>query len=362
MRVIKAKLVLEDGSVWEGLSRGAGVETWGEVVFNTSMTGYQEILTDPSYCGQIVAMTFPMIGNYGINKEDSQSRRPFLRGFIAREFCSKPHNWRSVMTVEEYLQENNITALEGIDTRALTRHLREKGTMRGIITTADSSPAELQEKIKQLPTISQMDLISEVTIPEVYTWGNGSDSSAPHIVILDLGLKTPIAESLYKVGCRVTIVPASFTAAEIMELKPGGLMLSNGPGDPQAAPGAIKTVQELAGKIPIMGICLGHQVSALALGANTYKLKFGHRGANHPVKDLLRDRVYITSQNHGFAVCEEDLPAGLEVTHRNINDGTIEGLQHKKMQMYTIQYHPEAFPGPMDSTYIFDLFLDQVRN
>jgi carbamoyl-phosphate synthase small subunit len=354
---MEARLVLEDGSLFKGSSRGARGEAWGEVVFNTSMTGYQEILTDPSYCGHILTMTFPLIGNYGINREDFESRRPFLRGFIAREFCQAPNNWRSVMTVEEYLKENNIIAMDDIDTRAITRRLREKGSMRGVITTEDTPFEMLLEKVRNIPGISEMDFIPEVTAPEMYTWEN----DGPQIVIMDLGLKLSIGRSLHNTGCRVTVVPASFTARDIMELKPAGVVLSNGPGDPQMAKGAIKAVQELAGQVPLLGICLGHQIIALALGGKTYKLKFGHRGANHPVKDLFRDKVYITSQNHGFTVDDDSLPKGLHVAQRNLNDGTVEGLQEEKLKIVSVQYHPEAFPGPMDSHYLFDLFLEYMK-
>jgi len=355
---MQARLVLEDGSLFTGSAHGAKGETWGEVVFNTSMTGYQEILTDPSYCGQILTMTFPLIGNYGINPEDFESRRPFLRGFIAREFCANPSNWRSVMTVGDFLKDNNIIAMDGIDTRAITRHIREKGAMKGILTTEDTPLEAIIEKAKKLPGISEMDLIPEVTTEEIYSWEN----SGPHIVVIDVGLKLSIARSLHNTGCRVTIVPASLSAGDIMDLKPDGLMISNGPGDPQNAKEVVKAAQELAGRIPMMGICLGHQIIALAMGAKTYKLKFGHRGSNHPVKDFFRDKVYISSQNHGFAVDEDSLPHGLSVTQRNLNDDTVEGLQDNKLKITCIQYHPEAFPGPSDSHYLFDSFLEQLTD
>ncbi|HHT46245.1 MAG TPA: glutamine-hydrolyzing carbamoyl-phosphate synthase small subunit [Firmicutes bacterium] len=361
---MQGRLVLEDGTTFLGISRGAEGEAQGEVVFNTSMTGYQEIISDPSYCGQILAMTFPLIGNYGINPEDFESRRPFLRGVIAREFCLTPSNWRSVMTVGDYLKENNIVALDNIDTRALTRHIRIKGCMRGVITTKDTPREILLEKLQKAPHISEIDLISEVTTPEIYTLEN----NGPHIVIMDLGLKLSIARSLHNTGCRITVVPASLNAQDIMELKPAGLVLSSGPGDPQMAKNAINTANELAGKLPLLGIGLGHQVIALALGGKTYKLKFGHRGANHPVKDILRDKVYITSQNHGFAVDEESLPVGISVTRRNLNDGTVEGLMHENLRIITIQYHPEAYPGlpetfpeSTDSQYPFNHFLELLK-
>ncbi|MGI6327621.1 MAG: glutamine-hydrolyzing carbamoyl-phosphate synthase small subunit [Dethiobacteria bacterium] len=355
---MQGRLVLEDGTTFPGVSRGAGGEAWGEVIFNTSITGYQEIITDPSYCGQILVMTFPLIGNYGINYEDLESRRPFLRGFIAREFCLTPSNWRSVMSVTDYLKENNIVALDNIDTRALTRHIREKGSMRGVITTKDTPREVLLDKLQKAPHISEIDFIAEVTTPEIYSLEN----SGLHIVIMDLGRRLSIARSLHNTGCRITVVPASLNAQDIMELKPDGLVLSGGPGDPRMAKNAIKTVEELAGKLPLLGIGLGHQVIALALGGKTYKLKFGHRGANHPVKDLLRDKVYITSQNHGFAVDEESLPAGVSVIQRNLNDGTIEGLMEKKLKIIATQYHPEAFPGPTDSHHLFELFLELLKS
>lgn len=351
-----AKLILEDGTLFEGQSCGADGEAWGEVVFNTSMTGYQEIITDPSYCGQIVTMTFPLIGNYGINDEDFESRSPFLRGFIMRECCKIPSNWRSRMSLPEYLKQNNIVAMEGIDTRALTRLIREKGAMRGLITTGDKTAAELLSLVRQKPLISDMNLVSTVTIPEPYTWEN----DGPHIVVIDLGLKLSIARSMHKTGCRVTVVPANMEAPDILALKPDGLVLSNGPGDPQTATDTIKTVSQLIGQLPVLGICLGHQLIALALGGKTYKLKFGHRGANHPVKDLVRSKIYITSQNHGFSVDEESLPAELRVTHRNVNDETVEGFQNTKLNLLSIQYHPEAFPGPTDSHYLFDDFFAYI--
>lgn len=351
-----ARLILEDGTLFTGKSCGAQGEAWGEVVFNTSMTGYQEIMTDPSYCGQIVTMTFPLIGNYGINEEDFESRHPFLRGFIMHECCHTPSNWRSRMSLPEYLKEHSIVAMEGVDTRALTRLIRERGAMRGIITTGDTPTAKLLEQVRKNPTISEMDLVSKVTIPEPYTWEN----DGPHVVIIDLGLKLSIARSMHNAGCRITVVPASTEKEEILALKPNALVLSNGPGDPQRAGGTIKTAAALMGQLPTLGICLGHQLIALALGGKTYKLKFGHRGANHPVKDLPRNKIFITSQNHGFAVDEASLPPGLQVTHRNVNDETVEGFENKQLKLLSIQYHPEAFPGPMDSHYLFDDFFDLI--
>ncbi len=351
-----ARLILEDGTLFEGSSCGTDGEAWGEVVFNTSMTGYQEIITDPSYCGQIVTMTFPLIGNYGINDEDFESRSPFLRGLIMRECCQLPSNWRSRMSLPEYLKQNNIVAMEGMDTRALTRLIREKGAMRGLITTEATPVPELLDRVQNTPTISEMDLVSSVTIPEPYTLEN----DGPHIVILDLGLKLSIARSMHKTGCRITVVPANMEAADILALKPHALVLSNGPGDPKAATGTIKTISKLIGQLPILGICLGHQLIALAMGGKAYKLKFGHRGSNHPVKDLLRNKIYITSQNHGFSIDEDSLPAELAVTHRNVNDETVEGFANKQLKVLSIQYHPEAFPGPTDSHYLFDDFFAYI--
>lgn len=353
----EAKLVLADGSLFTGRSRGADGEAWGEVVFNTSMTGYQEIITDPSCCGHILTMTFPLIGNYGINKEDFESRSPFLRGFIAREICTAPSNWRSVQTLQDYLQEQNIVAMDGVDTRALARLIREKGSMQGVLTTADTPYPLLLEKVKKSPPLSALDLVTAVTTPERYTWSH----SGPHLIILDLGLRLSLARLLHTKGCRITVVPATMHTLEIMQLKPDGLVLAGGPGDPRKAGAAINVVQELAGKIPLLGLGLGHQVIALSLGGKTYKLKFGHRGANHPVKDLFTDKVYITSQNHGFTVEEESLPAGLTVTHRHLHDGTVEGLQDKNLKIITCQYYPGDFPGTADPQHPFNLFWKYLQ-
>lgn len=358
---MEARLILEDGSVFKGISRGAMGEAWGEVVFHTGMTGYQEIITDPSSCGQILTMTFPLIGNYGINEEDSEARRPFLRGFIARELCSLPHNWRSLKSIDDFLREQGVVAMEGLDTRALTRLLRENGNLRGIITTQDTAQAELLEKVKKLPSISEQDLIGEVTTPEAYNLED-PENGGPHLVALDLGLKRSIARALHGMGCRLTVVPASCRAREILKLRPNGLLISNGPGDPETAQGPLTTIRELLGKMPMLGIGLGHQLLALGLGGKTKKLKFGHRGANHPVKDLLRDKVFITFQNHGFVVCEDALPPGLQITHINLNDETIEGLREERLKITTIQFHPESFPGPLESRYIFEHFLQDIKN
>jgi carbamoyl-phosphate synthase small subunit len=353
-----ARLALENGKIFYGESLGAEGSGAGEVVFNTAMTGYQEILTDPSYCGQIVAMTFPLIGNYGINEEDFESRRSFVRGFIVREACLYPNNWRATEKLAEYLKKNGIVAMSGIDTRELTRTIRESGTLRGIITTRDYSDAELRQKVLDVPHLSGQNLLSEVTTPEQYSLPGGNK----RVVVLDLGMKRSIARNLHKAGCEVVIVPAFTTARDILALKPDGLMLSNGPGDPKDAGPVVDTVRDLIGKLPLFGICLGHQLLALALGGNTYKLKFGHRGANHPVKDLQTTKVQITSQNHGYAIDETTLK-GLDVTitHRNLNDGTVEGMVHNTYPVFCVQYHPEAFPGPSDSAHIFHRFLAMME-
>ncbi len=366
----EARLILEDGSLFKGRSRGVNGEAQGEVVFNTSMTGYQEIITDPSCCGHILTMTFPLMGSYGINKEDFESRSPFLRGFIAREICSSPSNWRAGQSLPDYLLEQNIIAMDSVDTRALVRLIREKGSLRGILTTAGTSYPLLLEKVRQSPAISTRDLVAAVSTPEIYTLGNGpgndpnqehengsrNDNNAwsestgwsgrrgPHLAILDLGLKFSLLRLLQARGCRITVVPAAMPATDIMQLKPAGLVLAGGPGDPRQAKTAIETVQKLAGKIPLWGLGLGHQVIALALGGKTYKLKFGHRGDNHPVRDLRTQKISITSQNHGFAVEEASLPPGLTVTHRHLHDDTVEGLQDKKLKIITCQYAPGDLP------------------
>lgn len=348
-------LALEDGTVFKGEAFGAQGERWGEVVFNTGMTGYQEILTDPSYCGQIVVMTYPLIGNYGINREDFEACRSYVRGFVVREACAVPSNWRAGYRLSDYLAREGIIGLSGIDTRALTRHLRNFGTMRGVIATGEVDEQELVAKARSCPHLTGQPLVLEVATKEPYVLeGNGF-----HVVLVDLGSKLNIIRRLRERNCRITVVPPTTGAAEIIQLNPDGVLLSNGPGDPVDATYAINTARELIGRIPLFGICLGHQIIALALGAKTYKMKFGHRGVNHPVKDLATGRVYITSHNHGFAVDEESLKGlPVVVSHRNLNDNTVEGIRHQYLPVFSVQYHPEASPGPLDSDYIFDQFIE----
>jgi carbamoyl-phosphate synthase small subunit len=364
-----AKLALEDGTVYTGTSIGAAGEVDGEVCFNTSMTGYQEILTDPSYCGQIVTMTYPQIGNYGVNAEDVESDRPHLSGFVVREHSRIQSNFRCESSLSDYLAQHNIVAIESIDTRALVRRLRLTGSMRGVLSTTDLEDASLVAKAKASPGLLGRDLVREVTPSKSFTWDstlsqwtmldsqqNTPASDAPHVVALDFGMKWNIPRHLVNMGSRVTIVPGTATAAEILAHQPDGIFLSNGPGDPEPLEYAIGTIRELLGQKPIFGICLGHQLLSLASGAKTFKLKFGHRGANHPVQDLTTREVEITSQNHGFAVDADTLPGNLEVTHLSLNDRTIEGVRRRDCAAFSVQYHPEASAGPHDSHYLFDEF------
>jgi carbamoyl-phosphate synthase small subunit len=361
-----AKLALEDGTVYTGRGFGAEGETFGEVVFNTSMTGYQEVLTDPSYKGQIVSMTYPLIGNYGINSEDVESRRPQVEGFIVRELTRIPSNFRSHGTLDAYLIENGILGLEGIDTRALVRRLRVRGTMTGVLSTRELDDAALVHKARHSPNIVGRDLVREVVPETPFNWADGFTNPLTcylparppthHVVALDFGMKWNILRCLVQVGCRVTVVPGTASAEQVLAHRPDGIFLSNGPGDPAPLGYAIETIRNLAGKKPLFGICLGHQLLGLALGGKTFKLKFGHRGANQPVLNQQSGRVEITTQNHGFAVDMSSLPRDLEPTHINLNDNTLEGMRHRGYRLFSVQYHPEASAGPHDSCYLFEEF------
>ena len=368
-----AKLALEDGTVFTGTSIGADGEVDGEVCFNTSMTGYQEILTDPSYRGQIVTMTYPQIGNYGVNEDDLESAKPHLAGFIVREHSRIPSNFRAEDSLSEFLKQWGVVAIESIDTRALVRRIRSVGAMRGVLSTTDLDDASLVSKAKASPGLVGRDLVREV-IPEkpchweesVSEWTHlagerqADSGKRPHVVALDFGMKWNIPRHLYDQGCQVTVLPGTATAEEVLSQEPDGIFLSNGPGDPEPLEYAIGTIRDLLGKKPIFGICLGHQLLSLACGAKTFKMKFGHRGANQPVQRLDDSTVEITSQNHGFAVEEESLPDCLEVTHRSLNDDTVEGVRHREVSAFSVQYHPEASAGPHDSHYLFKEFLQAI--
>ena len=378
---MRALLALEDGRYFEGKSFGATGTRVGEICFNTAMTGYQEVLTDPSYRGQIVAMTYPLIGNYGINSLDQESRSPHVRGFVIEELSEVPSNWRAEMSLDEYLRTWDISGVQGIDTRALTRHLRTRGAMKACLTTEEISIQEAVQRAIDGEGVIGMDYVREVSTPEVYRWdptdelskpwtiangnGGGNKPNLPtirfQIVAYDYGIKRNILRLLRQKGFGVTVVPASTTAEDVLALNPDGIFLSNGPGDPAALPYAHKTVQDLMGKKPIFGICLGHQILGFAFGGSTFKLKFGHRGANQPVKDLRSGKVAITAQNHGFAVDPKSLPNEIEVTHVNLNDGTVEGMRHKELPIFSVQYHPEAAPGPHDASYFFQQFADLIK-
>ena len=365
---MKAILLLEDGTIFKGTSFGAKGIKPGEVVFNTAMTGYQEILTDPSYNEQIITMTYPLIGNYGTNPEDVESRKLCISGFIVKENCEYPSSWRNKTSLSDYLKAAKIVGLEGIDTRKLVKHIREKGAMKGIISSTEFDIDVLAEKLDKYPGLVGRDIVQAVTVDKPYKWNTGVlDCLDPavkppkakyNVVAMDFGIKQNILRMLVSHGCGVTVVPANTTAGRILAKKPDGVFLSNGPGDPAAVTYAVETVKELLGKVPIFGICLGHQILALALGGRTYKLKFGHRGANHPVKNLETSAIEITSQNHGFCVDIDSLEdKDVELTHINLNDDTLEGFRAKKLKAFSVQYHPEASPGPHDSNYLFQNFL-----
>jgi len=393
---VRAILLLEDGTIFEGTSFGAKGQRWGEVVFNTSMTGYQEIMTDPSYHEQIITMTYPLIGNVGMNKADWESKKVFARGFIVKENCNYPSNWRSKELLSNYLKKNNVVGLEDIDTRALTKHIRTEGAMRGIISSKDLSLTSLRKKLESYPGLVGRDIVKDVTCKRPYCWDEGAiDISSNQqlkppkkykVVAFDFGVKKNILRLLRSHGCEVYVVPAQTSAEQALAQNPDGVFLSNGPGDPAPVNYAIDTIRQLLGKVPILGICLGHQLLALALGAKTYKLKFGHRGANHPVKNLETGKIEITSQNHGFCVDIDSLKTEdrrqrtedraatvrerapgtrdtghgfrVKLTHINLNDNTVEGIRCEELKAFSVQYHPEASPGPHDSNYLFETFIN----
>lgn len=351
---MRSVLVLEDGTYFPGEAFGQKGETAGEVVFNTCMTGYQEISTDPSYNGQIVTMTYPLVGNYGFNAQDNESYKTHVQGFVVKELCDAPDNWRNTINPDDYFRKNNIIGIRGIDTRALTQHIRSFGSMYGIISTECGNIDKLLERLREKKN-EQRSLVMEVTAKKtVRKPGNGKT-----VALLDFGVKYNIIRSLEKRDCNIFILPASSSPDEIMACKPDGILFSNGPGDPKDLPGVKAAIQKLLGKKPMLGICLGHQLLGLALGGNTYKLKFGHHGGNHPVKDLITGRCYITSQNHNYAL-EKDFSPDVEITHYNVNDSTVEGFKHRHLPILSVQYHPEAAPGPQDSAYLFDEFIKMM--
>ena len=369
---MEALLALEDGRVFRGRGFGAPSERGGEVVFNTSFTGYQEIFTDPSYAGQIVCLTYPHIGNVGANASDNEAGRPYIEALVVRDFSEVASNWRSQQTAEDFLARHGIPALSHIDTRALVRHLRTHGAMRAVLSTRSTDAAALVAKARALPSMVGLDLARGVSAAKPYQWSEPSvelarEGAAPapvrfHVVAYDFGIKQNILRRLVDVGCRVTVVPALTPAEDVLALKPDGVFLSNGPGDPEPCTYAVEAVRKLAGRVPVFGICLGHQIIGLALGGRTYKLKFGHHGANHPVKNLLTGKVEITAQNHGFAVDPDSLPVSeVELTHLNLNDQTLEGLRHRSLPLFSVQYHPEASPGPHDSHYLFRDFVKMME-
>jgi len=353
-----AILLLADGRIFEGKSFGYRGETTGEVCFNTGMTGYQEILTDPSYCKQIVTMTSPHIGNYGINEEDIESENIQVAGFVIKEETLIPSNWRSTQSLGEYLKKNKIVGIKEIDTRSLTRHIRDKGAMNGIISSNDLDIQSLEKKLKKFPNMNGLDLAKDVTTQKKYKWpGEGQYK----VAVIDFGIKKNILRLLSDAGCELTVFPASIKAEDILSFEPDGVFLSNGPGDPLAVTYGIETVKKLLGKVPLFGICLGHQILALALGASTFKLKFGHRGINHPVRNNEKNTVEITSQNHGFAVDLDSLPPNVISTHINLNDNTSGGIRCTDIPAFSVQYHPESSPGPHDSRYLFNQFIEMMN-
>ncbi len=359
---MKALLVLEDGTYYEGRSFGAPGERFGEVVFNTGMTGYQEVISDPSYKGQIVAMTYPLIGNYGVNDEDMESRSLWLEGFVVGELSRRTSNWRASGSLEDYLKEHGVPGIQGVDTRALTRHIREAGAMRAVLSTEDDTIESLAARAAASPGLEGRDLVKEVTITESF---HREGRDRPSVVVLDFGVKYSILRHLHQRGCSVTVVGASTGVEDILALKPDGVLLSNGPGDPSAVGYAVKTIEQLmeVETLPLFGICLGHQLMGLALGARTWKLKFGHHGSNHPVRDCATGRVHITSQNHGFCIDEASLEGkDVETTHVNLYDGTLEGIAHRSRPFFSVQFHPEAGPGPHDGQYLFDRFVEMMNN
>lgn len=357
----KAILVLEDGRAFRGKSFGASGETFGEMVFNTSMSGYQEILTDPSYAGQIVCMTYPLIGNYGVNEEDVESRRPWIEGFVVREASRAASNWRSTETLDSYLKRHEIVGIEHIDTRALVRHIRSKGAMRAAISTLDLNEKSVLDRVLNSPEMQDRELASTVTTDESFEYqSNGAEKF--HVVCYDFGVKTNSLREFAGFNCRLTIVPSDTSAEKVLALKPDGIFLSNGPGDPAAMKRVIEEIKKLIeSKVPMFGICLGHQILGQAFGGETYKLLFGHRGGNQPIKDLTTGKIEIAAHNHGFAVEAKSLPETVEITHVNLNDQTVAGLQHKTLPIFSVQYHPESAPGPHDSAYLFERFIKLIE-
>ncbi len=367
----RAILALEDGTYFLGYSFGAEGETQGELIFNTSMTGYQEILTDPSYRGQIVVMTYTQMGNYGINDEDLESKKVQVNGFVVKEAFSRYSNWRASKSLHQYLKENGVVGIEGIDTRALVKRIREKGVVRGIISTETLNPKDAVEKARRVPDISDLDLVSEVATREVYFWNRGDwklgrgypllENDRPLVAVVDFGIKFNILRRFTSEGARVVVIPPNEAKELIKEMNPDAIFLSNGPGDPERVVAGIRLVREFLGKKPIFGICLGCQIIGLALGGKTYKLKFGHHGGNHPVKDLRTGKVEITAQNHNFAIDPDSLPPEVEITHVNLLDDTVEGIRHRELSVMAIQYHPENSPGPHDSYYLFKEFVEVAK-